>query len=56
MTFGSLTRQKAAAGGAIVEPATNRLILSYYPSGKAKKTAKPIEMPDPADARFFASV
>lgn len=54
--YHNATRHEYIVIRPIVEPATNRLILNYYPSGKARKTAKPIEMLDPADARFFASV
>ncbi len=40
----------------ITEPAKNTLILNFYPSGKARKTTKPIELLDPGDTRFFATV
>jgi hypothetical protein len=50
------TRHEYTVIRPIAEPAKNTLILNFYPSGKAKKTAKPIEMLVPSDARFFATV
>lgn len=54
--FYNATRHEYVVSRPVVDPATNQLILNYYPGRKAKKTAKPLEMLDPADARFFASV
>jgi hypothetical protein len=54
--YHNATRHEYIVIRPIVDPATNRLILNYYPSGKAKKTAKVIEQLVTSDGRFFASV
>ena len=54
--FYNATRHEYVVSPPIVEPANNTLILNYYPSGKAQKTTKPLELLDSGDTRFFASV
>jgi len=54
--FYNATRHEYVVSQPIVEPAKNTLILNYYPSGKAQKTTKPLELLDSGDTRFFATV
>lgn len=54
--FYNATRHEYVVSQPIGEPTTNRLILNYYSSEKAKKTQKPIDLLKPTDSRFFATV